>query len=455
MRKKIIKKSLRLAIWLLATLFFFSSAIAILFLIQGNDLADFFDSYLSILKYLFTNLFFYIAWIFPYLFYLFMKHLIKVKHKRGWLGVARATLLIFILPVGLLFGAFRGVIWYNQYEDFTYDWNTKFENHSGESMNLYQKDGKHRGIHIFIRRSNREKELKEMVKNHVEWITMVPYSYQRDVLKPTLSSMNHERIVRRDSSFAQTIKLAKSMGMEAMMKPHIWVSGDMWRSEIAMDSEKEWDLWFKQYGDFILHYAKLASQTGCAALCIGTELRESVIQKPDKWRELIKEIKKVYRGKLVYAANWDSEYKKIAFWDELDYIGIQAYFELTDESVPSVSTINKGWKKTFSELKSFHEKWNKPILFTEIGYKSTMGAADKPWQWESPTASLSNKVSFEAQVNCYESLFQTFWDESWFAGVHLWKWEGDNEFDFTPKNKPAANIMAKWFGKQVDPVSLE
>ncbi len=54
----------------------------------------------------------------------------------------------------------------------------------------------------------------------------------------------------------------------------------------------------------------------------------------------------------------------------------------------------------------------------------------------------------ETQANCYEALFHTFWNEPWFAGVHLWRWEGEDKFDFTPKNKPAANIMAKWFGKE-------
>jgi hypothetical protein len=41
------------------------------------------------------------------------------------------------------------------------------------------------------------------------------------------------------------------------------------------------------------------------------------------------EIRKIYTGKLTYAANWD-DFDKVPFWKELDYIGIDAYFPLSD-----------------------------------------------------------------------------------------------------------------------------
>ena len=41
------------------------------------------------------------------------------------------------------------------------------------------------------------------------------------------------------------------------------------------------------YGVFILHYARLAERLGIEALCIGTELRQTVGARPDEWRRLI------------------------------------------------------------------------------------------------------------------------------------------------------------------------
>jgi len=49
--------------------------------------------------------------------------------------------------------------------------------------------------------------------------------------------------------------------------------------------------------------------------------------------KLIKKIREVYRGKLTYAAEGINA-KNIEFWDALDYIGIDAYFALTDKINP-------------------------------------------------------------------------------------------------------------------------
>jgi hypothetical protein len=37
------------------------------------------------------------------------------------------------------------------------------------------------------------------------------------------------------------------------------------------------------------------------------------MNRPKYWQELILEIRKVYKGKLTYAANWD-EFKRVPFW---------------------------------------------------------------------------------------------------------------------------------------------
>ncbi|MEL6562156.1 MAG: hypothetical protein AAFQ94_28480 [Bacteroidota bacterium] len=354
---------------------------------------------------------------------------------------------MLILPATLIFGAFRGIMWYNYQEDYQYVWDSSYENVTGLSADLFEIDGKHRGIHVFFN-NNEEKEIERLIRNNVEWITLVPYTYQPDVLKPGLYFKPTEKYDRGDSMFIESIKTVRKNKLNVLMKPHIWVSGDLWRSEISMSSEEEWQQWFENYVEFILHYAKIAQDTDCAALCVGTELMKPALERPDDWRKLIRKVRQVYDGELIYAANWDREYKEIEFWDELDYIGVQAYFGLARKSLPTVEDICNGWKSHKKELFNFHKKWNKPILFTEVGYKSTMGAAHKPWEWESRIGSLSNRVSMETQANCYEALFRTFWNEPWFAGVHLWRWEGDDRFDFTPKNKPAANIMAKWFARE-------
>jgi hypothetical protein len=57
--------------------------------------------------------------------------------------------------------------------------------------------------------------------------------------------------------------------------------------------------------------------------CFGTELGIQSQKRLQYWAQLIVK-KKNIKGKLTYAANWDDFDKP--FWNELDYIGIDAYF---------------------------------------------------------------------------------------------------------------------------------
>ena len=59
---------------------------------------------------------------------------------------------------------------------------------------------------------------------------------------------------------------------------------------------------------------------------VGTELQIPALQREADWRQLIKDVRAVYSGKLIYSANWYEEYEGIKFWDALDAIGVQAYF---------------------------------------------------------------------------------------------------------------------------------
>jgi biotin synthase-like enzyme len=54
----------------------------------------------------------------------------------------------------------------------------------------------------------------------------------------------------------------------------------------------------------ILDFAQLAQNENIELFCFGT-LGNAVAKRPEYWSQLIKKIKKIYSGKLTYAANWD------------------------------------------------------------------------------------------------------------------------------------------------------
>lgn len=434
-------------LWMAGTIVFYYLVLLLLFIANGGEWHQTGTFTAILFKSASRNPLFYLLLMLPYLIFRFIRYLSALKRRKGWMAVCKSVVLAGILPVLIIFTAFKGITWYNHQESFDYQWDLSVENLTGRSAGNYAIDRKQRGIHVFFR-ADVEQEVDLLVKHNVEWLTFVPYATQRDVLKPTLLFDRKAAYSRRDSAFIKQIEIAKDRGLRVLMKPHIWTIGDKWRSEISMESEEDWKEWFDQYENFILHYAGIAEKTGCEALCVGTELMQSALSRPDDWRLLIAKVRRVFSGKLVYAANWDREYKEIAFWDELDFIGVQAYFGLSAASTPSVEQLTEGWEPHKRELKAVSEKWQKPILFTEIGYKSVEGSAYHPWEWESYSGGLTQKISTETQANCYEALFRVFWHEPWFGGVHLWRWEGSEKFDFTPKGKPASNVMARWFAGQ-------
>jgi len=127
----------------------------------------------------------------------------------------------------------------------------------------------------------------------------------------------------------------------------------------------------------------------------------------------------------------------------LDYIGIDAYFPLSDEKTPSVEQLREGWQTWKDKMILLSKTMKKPILFTEFGYRSMDYTAKEPWLIESNPA----KVNFEGQENAYYAIFEEFWKENWFAGGFVWKWfinqesaGGVMDNRFTPQNKPAERL---------------
>jgi hypothetical protein len=90
---------------------------------------------------------------------------------------------------------------------------------------------------------------------------------------------------------------------------------------------------------------------------------------------------------------------KVPFWNELDYIGIDAYFPLSDATTPSVLELNDAWQQHIKKIENFKAKTNKKnttefATVTQIRRQRTLDRKRKT-------------INNQAQVNAYESLFQT------------------------------------------------
>lgn len=283
-----------------------------------------------------------------------------------------------------------------------------------------------------------------VVNVNANYAAIMPFGFIRDLGHPEIVFNTDRQWYGETKSGAKQYaeKLVKK-NIKIMLKPQIWV----WRGEftgyIEMKNEPDWVTLENTYTKFILEYAELAENIKADIFCIGTELEKFIENRPDYWFDLIKEIKHIYKGKLTYAANWD-EFKRTPFWNELDFIGVDAYFPVSENKTPTVTECLQGWEIHKKVVQGISSTYDKPILFTEFGYRSVDYSGKEPWRSD---RSMS-QVNLEAQTNTTQALFETFWDEDWFAGGFLWKWHhnyeqagGKENTRFTPQNKPVEALI--------------
>lgn len=283
---------------------------------------------------------------------------------------------------------------------------------------------------------------------NADWVGVVPYGYTRPGSTEVRYDLPWQWWGERKDGAEASIRMAHDSRLKVLLKPQVYVPGG-WVGDTSFDTEAEWQAWQASYRAFILDWARLAEHLRVDMLCIATEYKKAVQQRPDYWRQLIKEIKMVYSGALTYSSNWDG-YDSVPFWGDLDYIGISAYFPLSDSETPTVAELQHAWKPVVKQLAKFSRRQKKQILFTEYGYMSVDGCAGKAWLIEKDIDSRS--INQVAQANAYSALLSTMVTQPWWAGGFLWKYfphgqghEGYPEKDYTPQDKKAEHIVAYWY----------
>ncbi len=291
------------------------------------------------------------------------------------------------------------------------------------------------------------------IKNvNAEWIAIIPYGFIPGDGHAVQHGSERQWWGERKEGVIETILKAKENGLKVMLKPQIWIH-DQWVGDFVLDNEENWLEWEESYSKYIIHYAEIAKEYDVDMICIGTEFKKAMVKRTDYWYKLIDQIKEHYDGPLTYSSNWD-EYQDVPIWDKLDYIGISAYFPLTNSATPSQEELMKKWAPTIKNLNAFSKKFKKKIIFTEFGYLSIDGCAGKTWELENERD--KHNANPEAQSIALDCLFKAFWEKDFWAGGFIWKWypqirEDRQNFylkDYSPQGKLAEKTLAEWYNKK-------
>lgn len=293
-------------------------------------------------------------------------------------------------------------------------------------------------------------EYYQPIKNTgANWVAIIPYAFCSPTQPQVTFDHPRQWLGETTAGIKQAIQLAHQSGLKVMLKPHIWVKGQGWAGDLKYESQEDLKRWKNSYSAYIKHFAQVAQEMNVEMISIGTEIRQMAKTNHAYWTELINQIRAIYSGPLTYSANWDN-YQNIPFWNELDYIGIDAYFPLSASKTPSIYELISNGEKVVQKLKTFSKSHSKKILFTEFGFQSQDYCTSGHWIENNKFKS----INFKGQANAYEALFKLYWTKEWFGGGFAWKWHykhqgagGISNSAFTPQNKLAEKILKNQYSK--------
>lgn len=265
---------------------------------------------------------------------------------------------------------------------------------------------------------------------HIDSVALIPYGYT-EAHEPEIHFEPSTATARQYDSL---LKVAHARGIKVLLKPQLMVPPTWFPGSIEITDAQARRQWFASYTKFIEYWAHIAANSHADLFCIGTEL-EKMTKYESEWREIARRVRAIYAGPIVYAAVQGPEFEGIRWWDAVDYIGLNNYYPLPD-SLDTSDLVGR--------VEKIHRQFDRPVLFTELGYASVDGSHREPW------AEPQRPVNLDHQARCYEAIFKAFYDKPWFYGMYWWKVSADgrggpNDRSLTPWRKPAMDVLGRWY----------
>jgi Ca2+-binding RTX toxin-like protein len=299
--------------------------------------------------------------------------------------------------------------------------------------------------------------LSGIVETNANAVSIVPRIFTEE--RTSNQVFSHAGKTESMANLASAIADAHAQGLSVLLKPALTPLDGAGQMALAPTDVATF---FDSYKAKIVEFAQLAQDTGVAQLSIGNEMSSlSGAEYRAYWLDIIDSVRAVYDGPVTYAAATD-EANHVSFWDAVDVIGVNAYPPLTTELDPTVDEMIAAWHSVSandywaavmdhkSPVEFFHSlavEHDKPVLFTETGYRSLDGTNIRPGGWN-----VTSAQDVQEQRDAFEAFFAVWSGEgSWFQGAHIWNWDPSNVYaptGYSPMDKPAEQLISEWFDGQ-------
>ncbi len=301
-----------------------------------------------------------------------------------------------------------------------------------------------RGVAMQIQRVDWIEQYKKSIDEIVElgadtWLCVVDARQENGSSSKIYLDM---RMTPTPDKLGDLIDYAKSKKLRVILMPIVLLDaprGNEWRGTIKPTL---WEDWFDSYRDMMNHFAWIAQSHKADVMVVGSEL-VSAESHAEEWHKVIYQVRERFKGYLTYSSNWD-HYQNIPFWDQLDVIGMNSYWSLGNDRNVTVEEITDNWKKIQKDLFKFSAQKNKPILLLEAGWCSLANAADEPWDY----TKTSEPIDLDLQKRLWQGFFHAWHGSPYMAGFMVWAWApndgGLEDKGYTPKGKPAYDVIHKW-----------
>lgn len=168
--------------------------------------------------------------------------------------------------------------------------------------------------------SDSAEALQELAIDQSDSVELVVTWYQTWLNSTTIAPDPQKSETEAD--IAAFVVDARKAGLKIHLKPHVDCLCGTWRAKIGTQftTEAQWSAWFASYNQYMASMTAIAVKYRFDSFNVGTEMI-GVSGRESDWRTVVRRVRAVYSGPLLYGANWGDEPWQVQWWDAVDFIG--------------------------------------------------------------------------------------------------------------------------------------